>query len=115
MSQPEPEVDRIIPAYYGKKHILAYSENPRLYYLFESKKLDRPAMTSEDREEVRSAFLAKEPDGAQEALVRCPSCRSRWVWRISGGEKVGEAMVFGVYSIGRIAKTFRCGQCTYTW
>ena len=49
------------------------------------------------------------------AMVRCPTCGSMNVERISGASKVGKAVAFGVLAAGSISKTFHCKNCGYRW
>lgn len=49
------------------------------------------------------------------ALV-CPTCHVMGsVQPISSTHKVGSAAAIGVFSLGRIGKTFRCTNCGYVW
>jgi predicted RNA-binding Zn-ribbon protein involved in translation (DUF1610 family) len=45
----------------------------------------------------------------------CPVCHEETVERITKTNKVGAAIFFGFFSIGHLAKTFRCQKCGYTW
>ena len=47
--------------------------------------------------------------------VTCPSCGSTNTVKISKTNKVGAAVTFGVFSLGHLAKTFRCKRCGYKW
>lgn len=42
---------------------------------------------------------------------KCPICNSYNIHKISGGNKVGSALLFGVFSIGHISKTYKCDNC----
>lgn len=46
--------------------------------------------------------------------VKCPSCWSKSVTRISAGEKVFGIAMFGLFSNKR-KKTFHCNRCKYEW
>ena len=46
---------------------------------------------------------------------KCPSCGSLDFKKISLKNKIGAGAVFGVFSIGHIAKTFKCNKCGYKW
>jgi len=48
-------------------------------------------------------------------LPHCPTCGSTNIEKISGANKVGSAMMFGVFSLGHISKTFKCKNCHYQW
>lgn len=45
----------------------------------------------------------------------CPTCGSTNVEKISGANKVGKALLFGVLAAGSISKTFHCKNCGYKW
>jgi predicted RNA-binding Zn-ribbon protein involved in translation (DUF1610 family) len=47
--------------------------------------------------------------------IKCPTCKSDNVKKISGASKIGSALTFGVFSIGKISKTFECKTCGYKW
>jgi DNA-directed RNA polymerase subunit RPC12/RpoP len=49
------------------------------------------------------------------STARCPTCNSSDIEKISASDKVGSALLFGVFSIGQISKTFRCKNCGYKW
>lgn len=51
-----------------------------------------------------------------ETLVpRCPTCGSKDVKKISGDSKVGKAILFGIFALGAISKTYKCNNCGYQW
>ena len=47
--------------------------------------------------------------------IKCPSCKSTNVHKISTGSKVGSALMLGIFSVGKLTKTFKCDSCTYRW
>lgn len=47
-------------------------------------------------------------------VPKCPTCGSLNVRHISGGERVASVGFFGIFS-KKINKTFKCGNCGYTW
>jgi hypothetical protein len=47
--------------------------------------------------------------------VRCPTCGSDQVAHISRSRKAARVGMLGVFAIGGIDKTFRCGRCDYRW
>lgn len=49
------------------------------------------------------------------AKVKCPTCGSNQIEKISLSDKVGSAVLFGVFAISKIGKTFRCGNCGFKW
>jgi hypothetical protein len=46
---------------------------------------------------------------------KCPTCNSISIEKISLTNKIGTAALIGVFSIGRISKTFKCNNCGYRW
>lgn len=46
---------------------------------------------------------------------KCPTCNSTNLQKISTGNKVGSAALFGVFAIGHISKTYKCLNCGYKW
>ena len=59
--------------------------------------------------DVKTAFR----NGGQN-MPKCPTCGSLNVRHISGGERVASVGLFGIFS-KKINKTFKCGNCGYTW
>ena len=47
--------------------------------------------------------------------LNCPTCGSAKVIRIPGLSKATWVALQGVYSIGKISKTFQCMNCGYKW
>lgn len=45
---------------------------------------------------------------------KCPTCGSTNIRKISGVERGASIAVFGLFS-KKINKTFKCGNCGYTW
>lgn len=59
--------------------------------------------------DVKTAFR----NGGQN-MPKCPTCGSLNVRHISDGERVASIGFFGIFS-KKINKTFKCGNCGYTW
>ena len=47
--------------------------------------------------------------------LKCPTCGNAKVIRIPGLSKATWVALQGVYSIGKISKTFQCMNCGYKW
>ena len=47
--------------------------------------------------------------------IKCPNCKSTNVQKISGASKVGSAVMWGVFAMGKLTKTFQCNACGYKW
>ncbi|MHC1746943.1 MAG: hypothetical protein AB9856_00965 [Cellulosilyticaceae bacterium] len=47
--------------------------------------------------------------------IRCPNCNSTQTHKISGISKAGSAALFGVFSLGKLNKTYECNSCKYRW
>jgi predicted amidophosphoribosyltransferase len=45
--------------------------------------------------------------------IKCPACGKEAVQKITAANKVGSALTFGIFSLGHIAKTFKCARCGY--
>jgi len=60
-------------------------------------------------EEVESGNIQNE------YIPHCPTCGSPNIHKISATNKVGSAVVFGVFSIGHVGKTYKCDNCGVEW
>lgn len=47
--------------------------------------------------------------------IRCPNCNSGDISKISNASKVGSAVLFGVFAMGKLTKTYQCLQCKFKW
>jgi hypothetical protein len=47
--------------------------------------------------------------------IHCPTCGSTDVSLISSVSKVGSVLAFGVFSIGKLSKSYQCHTCKYKW
>jgi len=47
--------------------------------------------------------------------IKCPTCGSKNVEKISKASKAKSALLFGVFAAGKMSKTFKCNNCDYTW
>lgn len=47
--------------------------------------------------------------------ITCPNCNSTNVKKISAASKVGSVALFGVFSLGKISKSYKCEDCGYKW
>jgi len=47
--------------------------------------------------------------------IKCPTCKSTNVHKISAGSKIGSALLIGVFSVGKLTKTYQCDDCNYRW
>lgn len=47
--------------------------------------------------------------------ITCPNCGSTNVKRISGLSKAGSAAMWGVFSMGKLSKTYECKKCRHRW
>jgi predicted Zn-ribbon and HTH transcriptional regulator len=48
-------------------------------------------------------------------VPRCPTCQSTKIEKISKKSKVGSAVLWGVFALGKVSKTFKCKNCGYSW
>ncbi len=49
------------------------------------------------------------------SIIKCPNCKSSDVEKISTSSKVGSAVLFGVFAMGKINKSYECKKCGYKW
>jgi len=47
--------------------------------------------------------------------VKCSNCGSIDTKKISGASKVGSVVLFGIFSMGKLTKTYQCNKCGYRW
>ena len=47
--------------------------------------------------------------------IKCPSCGSNNVIKISDFSKASSAVFFGIFALSKINNTFECKNCTYRW
>ena len=47
--------------------------------------------------------------------VKCSNCGSIDTRKISGANKVGSVVLFGIFSVGKLTKTYQCNKCGYRW
>lgn len=50
-----------------------------------------------------------------EFAIKCSNCGSINIKKISGANKVGSAVLFGIFSVGKLTKTYQCNKCGYRW
>lgn len=48
-------------------------------------------------------------------IPKCPTCGSTAIEKISGANKVGAVVLFGIFSLGHLSKSFKCQNCNYKW
>ncbi len=60
-----------------------------------------------------SVVLLEEPE-PDNSLIKCPTCGSPSIEKISLTDKAASIAVFGIFS-RNIGKTFRCKTCDYRW
>lgn len=63
----------------------------------------------EDTEDI------KQTRDIEDNAIKCPNCKSINVKKISGLSKTGSVALFGIFSIGKLTKTYECNQCEYRW
>jgi predicted RNA-binding Zn-ribbon protein involved in translation (DUF1610 family) len=49
------------------------------------------------------------------STIKCPTCKSPDVEKISGLSKAGSVALWGVFAIGKVSKTYRCKKCGAQW
>lgn len=62
----------------------------------------------------KSLIINGKPRQKESPKIKCPTCSSTDVRKISGSERVGSVMMLGIFS-KKINKSFKCNHCGYTW
>ena len=77
-------------------------------FVLDGKPLPNPNLTPQQ--------IAQANAQAQELLnkPKCPTCGSTNIKKIGGIERGASIAAFGIFS-KKINKTFKCGNCGYTW
>ncbi|MBZ9616803.1 ribosomal protein L7/L12 [Clostridium estertheticum] len=52
---------------------------------------------------------------AKDNLIKCPNCKSVNCNKISGASKAVSAGIWGIFSVGKLTKTWECKSCGYRW
>lgn len=80
-------------------------------YLFEHREEDMFNKRMSDRAKLaHGASILEE----KSRVPKCPTCGSTNIRKMSGIERGASIAAFGIFS-KKINKTFRCGNCGYTW
>lgn len=91
------------------KDIIAYKEKIAEYkVLYE--KTHKPLPVDDDNNKI----VYKQPTKSTQPQIKCPTCGSTNVKKISASSKAGGALLFGLFS--KTAKSqFECKDCGYMW
>lgn len=49
------------------------------------------------------------------SAIKCPTCKSTNVEKISDASKIGSVLLWGVFAAGKVSKTYQCKECGYKW
>lgn len=60
-------------------------------------------------------FINQDLQVNDEYVIKCSNCGSTNTKKISGVSKVGSVALFGVFSVGKLTKTYQCNKCGYRW
>jgi ribosomal protein L7/L12/DNA-directed RNA polymerase subunit RPC12/RpoP len=60
-------------------------------------------------------FIEVETKINHEVVIKCSNCGSVNTKKISGASKVGSVALFGIFSVGKLTKTYQCNKCGYRW
>ncbi|MBW9155937.1 ribosomal protein L7/L12 [Clostridium tagluense] len=52
---------------------------------------------------------------AKDNLIKCSNCKSVNCNKISGLSKAGSVGLWGIFSVGKLNKTWECKSCGYRW
>lgn len=80
-------------------------------YLFEHREEDMFNKRMSDRAKLAHGTSILEE---KSRVPKCPTCGSTNIRKMSGIERGVSIAAFGIFS-KKINKTFRCGNCGYTW
>lgn len=80
-------------------------------YLFEHRDQDMFNKRMADKAKIEHGKAILEE---QSRMPKCPTCQSTNIRKMSGLERGASISIFGVFS-KKINKTFKCGNCGYTW
>lgn len=72
-------------------------------------------ITSVDINQNFNDFIQQNTRDEYELEIKCPNCGSINTKKISGTNKVGSAVLFGIFSVGKLTKTYQCDKCNYRW
>ena len=67
-----------------------------------------------DTKVIPPTLTIREEIPKESPKIKCPTCSSTDVRKISGSERVGSVMMLGIFS-KKINKSFKCNHCGYTW
>ena len=80
-------------------------------YLFEHREEDMFNKRMSDKTKLaHGASMLEE----KSRVPKCPTCGSTYIRKMSGIERGASIAAFGIFS-KKINKTFKCGNCGYTW
>lgn len=63
----------------------------------------------------RMEIVVKEAQKEAIKGITCPTCGSTNVIKIPGTYKAASAIMWGIFSMGTLTKTFKCNKCGYRW
>ncbi|MBZ9688385.1 ribosomal protein L7/L12 [Clostridium estertheticum] len=64
---------------------------------------------SNETSNIKSTYVAND------SLIKCPNCKSVKCNKISGISKAGSVGMWGIFSVGKLTKTWECKSCGYKW
>lgn len=65
-------------------------------------------------DQVKKDSIQKEVE-ITKSMIKCPNCRSKNVKRIGMTNKISSFALFGIFSIGKVIKSYECKDCKYKW
>ncbi len=86
--------------------------NIRLEKISEDEATVKPVYDSKKQE-----YRIQTPDNStqNENVPKCPTCKSTDIKKISVMSKAGTALLWGVFSIGKVSKQWHCNNCGSEW
>ena len=61
-----------------------------------------------------TVLTTEQADRKEQNILKCPTCDSTNIRKMGGVEHGASIAAFGIFS-KKINKTFKCGNCGYTW
>lgn len=95
------------------REVQEYVRNKYIYNndLFDVNKENKRLKSSLELQKHIEENTRKQENQTEINLPCCPTCGSTNVEKISGVNKVGSVVLFGIFSLGHVSKTFKCKNC----
>lgn len=75
---------------------------------------NKPYIMAKAKRELDEAMKYNTTSSTEQNIPKCPTCQSTNIRKIGAVERGASIGLFGLFS-RKINKTFKCGNCGYTW